>query len=210
MKNLKEVISIIGKSRKTSGKNKAVAIASSTGGPSALQEVIGHLPKDLGTPVFVVQHMPDGFTQTLAERLNELSHLKVKEAEDGETVQNGCVYIAKAGMHMEVWKYGATHRIRLHNKPHREGVRPCANYMYESLAECGYDEVVCVVLTGMGADGTDGILHLQKKKQIKVIIENEESCVVYGMPGSIEKNNIEHKAVSLENIAKEIKENVGV
>lgn len=173
-------------------------------------EVIPKLPKDLKAPVLIVQHMPDGFTQTLAERLNSLSEVEVKEAEEGDVLQDGHVYLAKAGWHMEVVKDKDNHKIHLQDEPYREGVRPCANYMYESLADSGYEEVICVVMTGMGADGTEGIEALQKKKKIRIVIQNEKSCVVYGMPGSIEKHKLRHKSVDLKYIANEIILNVGV
>lgn len=173
-------------------------------------EVIPKLPQTLPAPVLIVQHMPDGFTQTLAERLDSLSEIKVKEAEEGDVLQNGQVYLAKAGRHMEVVKVGGEHKIHMHDEPYREGVRPCADYMYESLAKCGYDDVICVVMTGMGADGTAGIRNLLQNKKGRVIIQNEDSCVVFGMPGSIVKNKIRHKAVDLKYIANEIILNVGV
>ena len=195
----------------TAGKTgKIVAIACSTGGPRALLEVIPKLPKDLNAPVLIVQHMPDGFTHTLAERLDSVSEVNVKEAEEGDVLQNGHVYLAKAGWHMEVVKDGIGHKIHLHDEPYREGVRPCANYMYESLAGCGYDEVICVVMTGMGADGTEGIEFLQQKKPVRIVIQNEKSCVVFGMPGSIVKRKLKHKEVDLKYIANEIIFNVGV
>ena len=173
-------------------------------------EVIPKLPKDLNAPVLIVQHMPDGFTHTLAERLNSLSEIDVKETEEGDVLQPGHVYLAKAGWHMEVVKEGNHHKIHLHDEPYREGVRPCANYMYESLAQSGYDEVICVVMTGMGADGTEGIDYLMKHKPVKLIIQNEESCVVYGMPGSIAKRKWIHKSVDIKYIANEITLNMGV
>lgn len=160
--------------------------------------------------MLIVQHMPDGFTHTLAERLNSISEVEVKEAQEGDVLKDGYVYLAKAGWHMEVVKDKNDHKIHLHDEPYREGVRPCANYMYESLANCGYEEIICVVLTGMGADGTEGIQTLQKKKKIRIIIESKESCVVFGMPGSIVKNKLKHKSVDLKYIANEIILNVGV
>ena len=172
--------------------------------------MIPKLPKDIQAPVLIVQHMPDGFTRTLAERLDSLSEIGVKEAEEGDVLKNGHVYLAKAGYHMEIKKDGNEHVVHLHEEPYREGVRPCANYMYESLADSGYDEVICVVLTGMGADGTEGIEFLQHHKKIRIIIENKESCVVYGMPGSIEKHKLQHRSVDLKNIANEIIFNMGV
>lgn len=143
---------------------KIVAIASSTGGPKALQNLIPLLPANLNAPVMIVQHMPAGFTEALAGRLNTLSPLAVKEAADGDVINTGQVYLARGGRHMKAAKSGARHVIRYSDEPTREGVRPCANYMYESLADCGYDEVVCAVLTGMGADGTVGIRNLKEKR----------------------------------------------
>ena len=190
--------------------DKLVAIACSTGGPRALLEVIPKLPPDFPAPVLIVQHMPDGFTETLANRLNSLSGMSVKEAAEGDVLLPGYVYVAKAGKHMKIVRMNREHRIHLSDEDYREGVRPCANYMYESLAGSNYDEIICVVLTGMGADGTEGIKFLQKQKKTKIIIQNKDSCVVYGMPGSIEKNKLKHKSVDLKYIASEIILNVGV
>ena len=137
-----------------------VAIASSTGGPHALHSVIPELPSNLDAAVLLVQHMPKGFTKSLAERMDELSGLKVKEAEDGEELQKGTVYIAKGGVHMKVQHSGfGRYSIRYTDEPMRDGVKPNANYMYESLAGAEFGRVVCVVLTGMGADGTEVSFH---------------------------------------------------
>lgn len=183
---------------------KIVAIACSTGGPKALQEVIPKLPKRIGAPIVLVQHMPEGFTKSLADRMNDVSEIEVKEAEDGEAVKSDCVYIAKAGKHLQVTYDGLNHRLALTDEDYREGVKPCANYMYESLAECRYDEVICVVLTGMGADGTAGIYELSSKKKISVLVQDKESAVVYGMPGNIIKKGIAHKVIKLDEMANEI------
>ena len=96
------------------------------------------------------------------------------------------------------------------DEPPREGVRPCANYMYESLMESDYDEIICVVLTGMGADGTEGIRHLKEKKKVTVIAQNEETCTVYGMPRSVVQAQLADKILPLTQIAGEITKNVGV
>lgn len=183
---------------------KIIAIASSTGGPKALQNIIPKLPEKLGAPVIIVQHMPEGFTKGLAERLNNTSKLYVKEASDGEVLKCNCVYIAKGGIHFKVLYDGVSHRVCFSDEDIREGVKPCANYMFESLTESKYDEVICVVLTGMGADGSQGISRLSEFKKVSVIIQDQESSIVYGMPGSIVKNGIEHKVVSLDDIASEI------
>ncbi|MDR2889432.1 MAG: chemotaxis protein CheB [Lachnospiraceae bacterium] len=184
--------------------NRIVAIASSTGGPRALQTLISSLPGDLGVPVLIVQHMPAGFTASLAERLNSISQLSVTEANDGDVVRPNCVYLARGGVHMNVRRDAGKHVIYYTEEPPREGVRPCANYMYESLATCRYDEVICVVMTGMGADGTRGIGHLIRSKKVYVIGQNAESCAVYGMPKSAMTAGIVDKELTLNLIANEI------
>jgi len=190
--------------------NKIVAIASSTGGPKALQSVIPRLPKDLNAPVVLVQHMPVGFTQSLAERLDSLSEMKVSEAKEGEMLQKGHVYISKGGQHMNISSDRQKSCIHYSDQPTREGVKPCANYMYESLANSPYDEVVCVVLTGMGADGTEGIRNLIKKKKAFVIAQDEKTCAVYGMPKNVVKAGVVNQVAELDNVAQEIIMNVGV
>ena len=197
-------------SAKSSG-SKIVAIASSTGGPKALQSVIPQLPAELNAPVVLVQHMPKGFTASLAERLNELSNVTVKEAAEGDELQAGTVYIAKGGMHMNVVTHPAgKYTIHYSDEPSREGVKPCANYMYESLAKSNFDKIVCVVMTGMGADGTAGIKNLKPHKNIHVITQNKETCTVYGMPKSAETAGLSDQVVALDEIAQEIVLNVGV
>ena len=195
---------------KSSG-SKIVAVASSTGGPKALQSVIPRLPAELDAPVVLVQHMPKGFTASLAERLNELSSIKVKEAAEGDELQAGTVYIAMGGMHMNVVTH-PTGKCTIHysDEPSREGVKPCANYMYESLVNSKFDKIVCVVMTGMGADGTAGIKNLKPHKNIHVITQNQETCTVYGMPKSAETAGLSDQVVPLDEIAQEIILNVGV
>ena len=189
---------------------KLVAIASSTGGPKALQSVIPRLPKDLQAPVLVVQHMPKGFTASLAERLNSLSEVTVREAAEGDVLENGCVYLSMGGSHMNVaMGVSGRHTIHYTDEPPREGVKPCANYMYESLKDGRFDEVVCVVMTGMGADGTQGISNLKNQKKIHVIAQEQSTCVVYGMPKSIVTAGLADQIVPLEQIAQAITAKVG-
>lgn len=195
--------------RKTSAGMKLVAIACSTGGPKSLQSVLPFLPKDLDAPVLLVQHMPAGFTATLAARLNELSAIKVKEAQDGENLEKGCVYIAPGGKHLVCIKTGSGHKIGISDEPPRDALKPCANIMYESLVCSGFDEITCVVLTGMGADGTKGIQQLEKQKNIYVIAQDEASSVVYGMPRAIAQAGLADKIVPLQAVADEITKNVG-
>ncbi|MCM1568804.1 MAG: chemotaxis response regulator protein-glutamate methylesterase [Roseburia sp.] len=196
-------------SAKTAG-NKVVAIASSTGGPKALQSVITRLPKNLDAPVLIVQHMPKGFTASLAERLNSLSDIRVQEAKEGDVLRKGEVYVAMGGRHMNVRTIKGQCVIHYSDEPAREGVKPCANYMYESLAGTNYDEIICVVLTGMGADGTEGIKNLKAKKKVHVITQNQESSVVYGMPKSVVNAGLSNQVAALEQVAQEIIMQVGV
>ncbi|MBR5127740.1 MAG: chemotaxis response regulator protein-glutamate methylesterase [Roseburia sp.] len=191
-------------------RNKIVALACSTGGPKALQSVIPFLPKNLDAPMVLVQHMPAGFTKSMADRLNETSAIKVKEAEDGDVLQKGVVYVAPGGKHMEVKKTSSGHVIALNNMPAIGGLRPCADITYDSLKQSGFDQVVCVVLTGMGADGTKGILSLEKSKPIYVISQDAESCVVYGMPKAIAEAGVVNEVVPLDKVASTITKNVGV
>lgn len=190
---------------------RIVAIATSTGGPKALQSVIPLLPKNLDAPVVIVQHMPEGFTASLAQRLNNMSTIKVVEAKEGEVLEKGCVYIAKAGLHLILVKEGKNTVVNYTSNPPREGVRPCANYMFESLSGLGYEEDVCVVMTGMGADGTEGIKNLKASKAKAFVITQEgESCVVNGMPKSCVKAGMSDQIVTLDKIAQEIILRVGV
>lgn len=194
-----------------SGTRKVVALACSTGGPKSLQQVIPMLPKNLDAGVVLVQHMPAGFTASLAARLNEISDINVKEGADGDVIQKGWVYIAPGGKHIKVVKKAAEYVIKLNDEPPIDGLRPCANVMYKSLVQCNYDEITCVVLTGMGADGTEGIKALSAgKKKIHVIAQDEESCVVYGMPKAIAQTGLVDEVVPLNKIAETITKNVGV
>ncbi|SER55354.1 chemotaxis-specific protein-glutamate methyltransferase CheB [Lachnobacterium bovis] len=192
-------------------KNTLVAIACSTGGPKALQRVVPYIPSGLEAPVVIVQHMPKGFTKSLAERLNEISKVKVKEAENGEILKKGVVYIAPGGNHLEIKKVSDTsHKIAFNDMPAIGGLKPCANVMYDSLITSGYDKIVCVVLTGMGADGTAGITSLASKKPVYIISQNEQTCVVYGMPRAIALTGLVDEIVPLGEVANSITKNVGV
>lgn len=194
----------------TAGIRKVVALACSTGGPKSLQQVIPLLPKNLAAPVVLVQHMPKGFTVSLAKRLDELSSIKVKEAVNGEELQNGCVYIAPGGTHIEVACEKGNHFIKYNDSPPVDGLRPCANIMFESLKKSCYDSITCVVLTGMGADGTKGITKLSEHKKVYVIGQDEATCVVYGMPKALHQAGLTDEVRPLNEIAESIIRSVGV
>lgn len=192
------------------GRGKLVAIACSTGGPRALHEIIPYLPSNLDAPVVIVQHMPEGFTASLASRLNDISMIPVKEAEEGERLENGHVYIAKGGSHLRIVQERGHHVVQLGKDEPVNGLRPYANYMYESLTQSDYYEIICVVLTGMGADGTKGIGTLSQEKNVYVISQDRESSTVYGMPKMIAQSGLSDEIVSLNKIAKAIINYTGV
>jgi len=196
---------------KTQGGNKLVALVCSTGGPKSLKEVIPKIPENLDAPMIMVQHMPKGFTASLAARLNEISSIRVKEAQDGDVLEKGTVYLAPGGRHMKVGcdKSGA-YCIKLSDEPAVGGLRPCGDLMYESLCGTKYSEIVCVVMTGMGADGTKGIGQLCKTNNVYVIAQDEATSVVYGMPRVVVEVGLSDEIVPLDKIADTITKNVGV
>ncbi len=200
------------KPHKAVGKDakKLVALACSTGGPKALQQVIPRLPKNMDAPMVLVQHMPAGFTETLANRLNELSQVTVKEAADGDKLEKGTVYIAKGGSQLRVCKKGSEYVLAVTDEPARNALRPCADILYESLLESDYDDITCVVLTGMGRDGTVGIKQLNDKRNIYVIGQEASTCTVYGMPRALYEAGLTDVVVPLEEVADTIIKNVGV
>ncbi len=193
------------------GKSKLVAIACSTGGPKSLQHVIPNLPGNLDAGVVLVQHMPKGFTASLAMRLDSISKIQVSEAKDGDVIEKGHVYIAPGGMHIRIERQSGKHIIKYHDVPAVEGLKPCANIMYESLKNTDYDEITCAVLTGMGADGTKGIQSLSDAhRNIYVIGQDADTCVVYGMPRALAEAGLTNEIQPLEKIAESIIKNVGV
>jgi len=192
------------------GAKKLVALACSTGGPKALNCLIPMLPKNLNAPMLIVQHMPEGFTNSLAQRLDELSAIHVKEAENGEQIKKGVVYIAKGGSQLRLKQNGKNNLLQVNVEEARNGLKPCADIMYESLLDCDFDEIICVVLTGMGADGTLGISQLNNKKNIYVISQTKETCIVYGMPKVVAEAGLSDEVVALEKIADSITKIVGV
>lgn len=177
-------------------------IASSTGGPKALQTVVSKLPKTFSCPLVIVQHMPMGFTASLAKRLDEMSSCNVMEAEDGMEVEAGKVYVAKGGYQLRVEKDSMGRMIfSVKKEAVRNGLRPCADVFLESLMELPYQRILCTVLTGMGNDATHGLEQLKEKKEIYAIGQSERTCVVYGMPFAIEKAGLSDEILDLEQIA---------
>ena len=162
-------------------KNKkidAVVIGASTGGPKALQQVLTKLPANLNVPVFVVQHMPEGFTKVFAERLNKVCNLNVTEAEDGMSINRNTIYIAKGGSHMII---DSSVRVSLNKEPSIWGVRPAVDKLFESASKVYGGNLLSVVLTGMGKDGAEGSKRIKDCGGI-TISEDKSTCIIYGMP----------------------------
>ena len=189
---------------------KLVAICASTGGPNALAKIIPKLPKDLNAPVIMVQHMPSGFTDSMAKRLDEKSEITVTEAENGFKLRKGHMYIAKGGKHLSITGRRSGLYISLLDTPPRSGLRPCADIMFESLMKLDLDEIICVVLTGMGSDGTRGIGELCEKKNVYVIAQDEKTSAVDGMPGMVRKAGLADEVLPLEEIADAITRVTGI
>lgn len=186
---------------------KLVCIGTSTGGPRALQTVLSRLPADIEAPILVVQHMPAGFTKSLAARLNSLSGIDVKEAEDGEKLQNGRAYIAPGGYHLKVKSYNDGLAIALEQSELRNGHRPSVDLMLESVSKFPEYAKIVVIMTGMGADGTMGLIHLHESKmmnKMKAIAESEETSIVFGMPKAAISTNLVDEVQNIEDIAETI------
>jgi two-component system chemotaxis response regulator CheB len=181
-------------------KPELLVIAASTGGPNALQEVIPALRADFPLPVLIVQHMPPGFTSSFALRLNERSELTVLEGCDGMPIRKGVVVVAPGGYHLVVEKKGRELVCRLTETPPVRSVRPAADVLFKSVAEVVGGSVVALVLTGMGKDGLDGT-RLLRSKGAYVIAESKETCVIFGMPGSVVEAGLVDEVLPLYSIA---------
>lgn len=158
-----------------------LVIGSSTGGPKALQDILPALPAGLPVPCLIVQHMPSTFTRPFADRLDGLCQVHVKEAEQGEPLKAGTVYIAPGGIHMLYGIRGPKGCVELSPEPVSSLHRPSVDVLFQSVADQYRGQVLATILTGMGADGAKGMEQL-KRKGAHTLAESEESCVVYGMP----------------------------
>ena len=173
-----------GKMSSTSMETEVVLIGTSTGGPPALQTVISSLPESFPAPILIVQHMPVGFTASLAERLDRLCPLSVKEAEDEERIAPGTVYIAPAGLQMKLKRNGVELRIQLDHLPADTLHKPSVDVLFESAAAVCGRRSLAFVLTGMGKDGVNGALSI-KNAGGKVFVESAETSIVFGMPKAV-------------------------
>ncbi|MEN0057854.1 MAG: chemotaxis response regulator protein-glutamate methylesterase [Bdellovibrio sp.] len=188
--------------------HQLIAVASSTGGTEALKVFLSGMPADIpGT--LVVQHMPPGFTKSFAENLNNMFPFEVKEAAEGDQVVPGRVLIAPGNYHMEITRSGAFYYVKLHQGPALHSVRPAADYLMKSVAKYVGKNALGVVLTGMGKDGAEGLLEM-KNAGAYTVAQNEETCVVYGMPAAAVALNATDKVLPLDKIAQDLLNQVQV
>ena len=191
--------------KKTLIAKKFVIIGTSTGGPRALQEVITRFPAEFQYPILIVQHMPPGFTKSLAERLNGLSEIVVKEAEHGELIENGTAYIAPGGLHLKFEKSRTGYQIVLDgDEAPRSGHRPAVNVLLESAATHKELEYVTAIMTGMGYDGKEGMELLRTSCKTITIAESKNTSVVYGMPKAIIDAGLSDEIKDVQQIANAI------
>lgn len=187
-----------------------VAIGTSTGGPKALKSVLPLLPSNINASIIVVQHMPAGFTKSLAERLDSISNMKIKEAEHGEVLLNGIAYIAPGGRHIAVNNVNNKFVIVLSDEEPVRGHRPSVDVMMNSVVDVSPKNLIGVIMTGMGSDGSEAIDKMKKSNKSYVIAQSEETCVVYGMPKSVVENGNADEVVSLNKIYESIINRTGV
>ena len=190
-----------GTTRKT-GPAKVVVIGSSTGGPRALHELIPALPSDIPASILLVQHMPPGFTKSLANRLASFSQIEVKEAAPDEALRAGLAQVAPGDYHLTI---ASRDRIRLTQDPPRHGLRPAVDVTMEAAARAYRDRCIGVILTGMGSDGKEGAT-LIKRLGGKVIVQDESTSAVYGMPRSVVEAGYADRVVPLPQIAQDLLE----
>lgn len=186
--------------RSQSQRIDAVVIGTSTGGPVALREVIPKLPSTLGVPVFVVQHMPPKYTQSLAERLGEASQLPIHEATHGMAVEAGHVYLAPGGLHMGLILQNRRPLIATTSDPPEHNCRPAVDYTLRAVEQVYGGNALVAILTGMGRDGTEGCRQIKRLGGM-VLAQHPEGCTVYGMPKSVVEEDLADRVVPLEKMA---------
>lgn len=180
-------------------KRDIVAIGVSTGGPPAVQKVLSALPANFPACILIAQHMPAAFTGAFAKRLDSLCKIKVKEAQDGDTLVSGVAYVCPGGHHISLTTRGAMPHIKISLEPTSELYKPSANILNESVSVMAH-KVVGLTMTGMGSDGCEGTKVLRAKGGY-IIAQSEDTCVVYGMPRAVVEAKLAHEIVDLDDIA---------
>jgi len=183
-------------------------IGCSTGGPRALTTLLEAFPPSPRVPVVIVQHMPPVFTRLLADRLRAHTGLNVKEAHGGETLAPGDLWIAPGDYHMVVHREGSARRLRLLKTPHENSCRPAVDVLFRSAVECYGAHTLAVVLTGMGQDGLRGCEHVREAGG-QVVVQDEATSVVWGMPGYIANAGLADAIVPLDAVAHEVWRRIG-
>lgn len=186
--------------------NKIIAIGASTGGTEAIKTVLEQLPVSIA-PIMIVQHMPQHFTKSFAERLDQICAIKVKEAEDMEILSPGKALIAPGNVHMELKRSGALYYAKLSDKPRVFHQRPSVEILFNSVSKYAGKNAIGVILTGMGKDGAQGLLNM-KNAGAYTIAQDEKSSIVFGMPKEAIEIGAADKVVPLANIASVIKRNI--
>lgn len=191
--------------QKRSGASSIIGIGISTGGPNALAHALPQLPSDIGVPVVIVQHMPAMFTQSLAKSLDNKCALDVHEAIDGEPLKPNTIYIAPGGKQMKIvaGPDGRQRVIKITDDPPENSCKPSVDYLFRSIAELYVGRATGVIMTGMGSDGTAGLMQM-KNSGAFIIAQDEDSCVVFGMPKEPIDKGIVDRVVPLSQISKEI------
>jgi len=177
-----------------------IAIGTSTGGPVALQKILTEIPANFPVPVIIIQHMPASFTPSFAERLDSLCQIKVKQADHGDEIKPGVAYIAPGGVQMVVDRCGSRLLLKIEEAKPGQTYKPSVDITFSSLARVCSSELLAVVLTGMGADGREGA-RLLKQRGATIWAQDEQSCVVYGMPMVIVDANLADEILSLDKIS---------
>ena len=179
-----------------------VIIAASTGGPSALESIFSKFDRDFPVPILFIQHIPRHFTETLSKNLDSKSQLRIKVAENRESVKAGTAYMAPGDAHMTI---DSKHRIHFDDSPPINGLRPAADVLFESVAESfSGSDILVVILTGMGSDGAKGLATLKKKTDCICLVQSDRTCVVYGMPRAVEESGLADRVLDLDSIPGEI------
>nr|VVV04735.1 Chemotaxis response regulator protein-glutamate methylesterase of group 1 operon [Aliivibrio wodanis] len=203
-------VPLVGQRFKATGKKyQLTAIGTSTGGPVALQKILTAIPANYPHPIILVQHMPATFTAAFAARLNNLCQIQVKEAEDGDALKPGCAYLAPGGLQMMIDGRPGSSRLKILDGGERMNYKPCVDVTFGSAAKIYGDKVLSMILTGMGADGREGCRML-KAEGATVWSQDEQSCVVYGMPQAVDKAGLSSESLPLERVAERMLVEVGL
>ncbi|WP_018693202.1 protein-glutamate methylesterase/protein-glutamine glutaminase [Algicola sagamiensis] len=188
---------------------KLLAIGTSTGGPVALQKILTQLPENFKTPILLIQHMPAAFTPTFAVRMNSLCKINVKEAEQGDVLAPGTAYLAPGGKQMFLDSSSSPPKLVIkEDNTGKVTYKPSVDITFGSVAKIYKDKVLAVVLTGMGADGREGA-RLLKQHGSKVLAQDEQSCVVYGMPQAVVTAGLAEDPIALDDMAERILNEMG-